>query len=205
MTHSGRFVSLDGPDGGGKTTHCRLLADWLQKQQRHVTVCRDPGGTALGEEIRNLLLHREWKISLACEALLYMASRAQLVDEVIRPALTRGDVVLSDRFVLANVVYQGYGGGLPVDRLWDIGRLATGGLLPDLTLVLDVPPEVGASRRLGQADRIESRDPDFHARVRAGFLEEAKRRPETIRVIDAAAPIPVVQEAIRREVARVLG
>ncbi len=129
-----------------------------------------------------------------------MASRAQLVGEVIRPALDHGHVVLSDRFLLANVVYQGHAGGLDPGRLWQVGLFATGGLEPDLTLVLDLPPERARARRDRPADRVESRGPEYHARVRAGFLEEARSRPERIRVIDASPSPEVVQEALRREI-----
>ena len=132
------FLSLDGLDGTGKSTQCRLLVDWLRAQKVPVTACTDPGGTALGLELRNLLLHRrEHRMAVATEAMLFMASRAQLVEEVIRPALERGEVVVSDRFTLANVVYQGHAGGMNPADLWTIGSIVTGGLEPELTLVFD--------------------------------------------------------------------
>ncbi len=140
----------------------------------------------------------------ACEALLFMASRAQLTAEIIRPALDAGRVVVSDRFLLANVVYQGHAGGLDPDLLWEVGRLATEGLEPDLTLILDLPVEVALARRKGQEDRFESRDSAYQGRVRHGFLTEARRRPDRLRVIDAGQPIAVVHERIYQEVARVL-
>ena len=199
-----RFLSLDGLDGCGKSTQCRLLADWLRSRGHAVTECADPGGTAVGSIIRSLLLDRRGEMSLPCEALLFMASRAQLVAEVIRPTLDAGKVVVSDRFLLANVVYQGHAGGLDPEQLWEIGRFATGGLEPDLTLVLDLPLEAALARRRGPADRVESRDRDYHTRVREGFLTEARRRPERIRVLDADQPIEAVQEAVRKEVERVL-
>jgi dTMP kinase len=200
------FVSLDGLDGTGKSTQCRLLAEWLRGRGLEPVLCVDPGSTAVGETIRSLLLqHRPaWGLALPCEALLFMASRAQLVHEVIRPALEAGRPVVADRFLLANVVYQGYGGGLDPRRLWDIGRFATGGLDPDLTLVLDLPPEVALARRAGAPDRVESRDAAYHRRVREGFLAEARLHAERVRVIDAGRPIDVVQECIRQEVERVL-
>jgi dTMP kinase len=200
----GLFVSLDGLDGTGKSTQCRLLADWLRARGHAVTPCADPGGTPVGDVIRNLLLDRRRQMALPCEALLFMASRAQLTTEVIRPALDAGRVVVADRYLLANVVYQGHAGGLDPEQLWHIGRLATGGLEPDLTLVLDLPPEAARARRQGPADRVESRAADYHERVRAGFLQEARRRPDRVRVVDAAQPIAVVHEVICREVARVL-
>src|SRR4029079_7529803 len=142
------FLSLDGLDGTGKSTQCRLLVDWLAGQKGPVTSCTDPGGTALGLELRQLLLHRrEHRMAVTTEALLFMASRAQLVEEVIRPALDRGEVVVSDRFTLANVVYQGHAGGLKPEDLWTVGRFVTGGLEPDLTLVFDLPPDIAVARR----------------------------------------------------------
>jgi len=133
-----------------------------------------------------------------------MASRAQLVAEVIQPALDAGQTVISDRFLLANVVYQGHAGGLDSEQLWQIGRFATGGIEPDLTIVLDLPLDAARARQKLSADRLESRDDSYHQRVRDGFLAEASRRPERIRIVDARGSVDAVQEAIRREVARVL-
>jgi len=195
MTH-GPFISLDGLDGTGKSTQCRLLADWLRERGFRVVVCADPGGTVIGDVLRDLLLHRRHEMALPCEAFLFMASRAQLTAEVIRPALDAGQAVVADRYLLANVVYQGHAGGLDPQKLWDIGRLATGGLEPDLALVLDLPLELAQSRRTGVPDRMESRADEFHARVREGFLAEARRRPERIQVVDANRPIQAVHEII---------
>jgi dTMP kinase len=199
------FLSLDGLDGTGKSTQCRLLVDWLKGQKVPVTFCTDPGGTALGLELRQLLLHRrEHRMAVTTEALLFMASRAQLVDEVIRPALDRGEVVISDRFTLANVVYQGHAGGMRPGDLWTIGAIATGGLEPDLTLFFDLPVEVALARRNRDADRMEDRDVEFHKRVRTGFNYEAGMRPEKYRRIDASPDAETVQRAVRREVTRLL-
>jgi dTMP kinase len=199
------FVSLDGLDGTGKSTQCRMLAEWLGAQKVPVTSCTDPGGTALGQELRKLLLFgREHRIATTTEAMLFMASRAQLVDEVIRPALGRGEVVVSDRFLLANVVYQGHAGGLKPEDLWAVGRLATGGLEPDLTLVLDLPTDVAVARRNREADRMEERGEEYLARVRTGFMFEAGRRPELHRIIDATPDADAVQREIRQHVARLL-
>jgi dTMP kinase len=198
------FISLDGLDGTGKSTQCRLLAEWLRAQGHRVVACADPGGTAIGDILRGLLLDHRREMTLACEAFLFMASRAQLVAEVIRPALDAGTVVVCDRYLLANVVYQGHAGGLDPEQLWQMGGIATGGLEPDLTLVLDLPVDLAVARRSRTADRLESRDGLYHERVRQGFLTEAQRRPDCIRVIDACPPLEVVQENIRQEVARVL-
>jgi dTMP kinase len=198
------FISLDGLDGTGKSTQCRLLAEWLTGQGHAVTTCADPGGTPAGDVIRSLLLDHRGELTTACEAFLFMASRSQLVAEVIRPALADGRLVVCDRFLLANVVYQGHAGGLDVDLLWTMGRLATGGLEPDLTVVLDLPVPAARARRGRPADRMERRDDAYHERVRAGFLAEARRRPDHIRIVDADAAIAVVQQRIRQEVAHVM-
>jgi dTMP kinase len=200
----GAFFSLDGIDGTGKSTQCRLLADWLRGRGHEVTQCADPGGTTIGDALRSILLHRHGEMTPTCEAMLFMASRAQLVAEVIRPALASGQTVVCDRFLLANVVYQGYGTRLDVDELWQIGRLGTGGLEPDLTLVLDLPLEIALLRRKRAPDRMESRAREYQERVREGFLAEGRHRPERIRVIDATPSIEVVHERICKEVEGVL-
>lgn len=200
------FVSLDGLDGTGKSTQCRLLVEWLSAQKVPVTECADPGGTALGQELRKLLLFgREHRIATITEAMLFMASRAQLVEEVIRPALDCGHVVVSDRFLLANVVYQGWAGGLSAADLWSVGRFATGGLEPDLTLVFDLPTDIAKERRKREADRVEDRPTDYFERVRSGFVGEAGSRPDRYRLIDAARDVETVQRDVRREVGRLLG
>jgi dTMP kinase len=200
----GLFISLDGLDGTGKSTQCRLLADWLRARGQLVTECTDPGGTPIGNAIRGLLLDRRHEMTLPCEAFLFMASRAQLTAAIIRPALIAGHAVVTDRYLLANVVYQGHAGGLGPELLYEIGRLSTGGLEPDLTVVLDLPVELAQARRHGPADRLEGRDAGYQARVREGFLAEARRHPERIRVVDANAPVATIHEHICREVSRVM-
>jgi dTMP kinase len=155
--------------------------------------------------VRNLVLDRRQEMSVPCEALLFMASRAQLTADVIRPALAAGRAVVADRFLLANVVYQGYAGGLDPATLWEIGRFATGGLEPDVTVVLDLSVDMALARRHGPADRVESRDLAFHERVRAGFLREAQLRPNRIRVVKAGLPVAAVHAQICQEVTLVLG
>jgi dTMP kinase len=196
----GLFISLDGLDGAGKSTQCRLLADWLREEGESVTECRDPGGTELGMELRNLLLNYRGNMSPSCEALLFMASRAQLVSEVIHSALEAGQVVVSDRFVLANVVYQGHAGGLDPEELWKLGRFSANGIEPDLTFVLDLPLEIAVARRKGAADRLEARAADYQRRVRDGFLEEARRRSERIQIVDATRPMEEIQQSLRQAV-----
>ncbi len=198
------FLSLDGIDGTGKSTQCRLLAGWLQADGWTVVSCSDPGGTPLGDRLREILLGHRGEMSVMAEALLFMASRAELLERVIRPALGGGSLVLSDRYLLANVVYQGHAGGLDIDRLWTIGRAAAEGLEPDLTVVLDLPIDEAQSRRGRDPDRMESRHRDYHERVRRGFLAEASRQPDHIVVVGAAGSIDEVQSRIRKEVGRVL-
>lgn len=200
------FFTLDGIDGVGKSTQMKLLADWLRgAQRRDVVTCRDPGSTQLGEAVRGILLgHHDTPVGMRSEMLLYMAARAQLVEEVIRPALAAGKVVVSDRYLLANVVYQGYGGGLNVEELWTVGRIATGGLAPTRTLLLDLEPKLAMQRLTGTPDRMEKRGIEFLTRVRDGFLAAAKRHPQEIVVIDASQSIDAIQSALRARVAEVL-
>jgi dTMP kinase len=213
--HPGFFLVLDGPDGGGKTTQAARLADWLRDRGLDVVTCRDPGGTGLGDRLRSLLLDRDSvKIALRSEMLLYMASRAQMVEEIIRPALEAGRVVTCDRFLLANLVYQGSAGGLPVEQITVVGDVATGRLRPDLTVVLDVDVDVARARVGGARDRIEDRPADYQARVRQGYREAAQstgrrsvlslcyRAPVVL--IDASADADTVFRQIQSEVSRVL-
>ncbi len=192
------FFSFDGVDGVGKTTQLELFCQWLRERGNDVITCRDPGSTPLGESIRDILLeHSDIAIDARSEMLLYMASRAQLVDEVIRPALTKGQTVVSDRFLLANVVYQGHGGGLEVESLWQVGLVATASLVPDLTFLLDMPATESFDRIGRQPDRMEARGTEFMERVRKGFLVEASRC-EQIVVVDAAQDVQVVHQSICR-------
>lgn len=192
------FFSIDGGDGTGKTTQTALFCQWLRSCGHEVVACRDPGSTPLGEAVRELVLARhDLRIDRRTEMLLYMAARAQLTEEVIRPALEQAKTVVSDRYLLANVVYQGHAGGLDVDSLWQVGRVATGGLIPDLTFVLDMPAQAAAERLSGELDRMEQQGDAFHSRVRQGFLDEAARQPDRIVIINADRSIDQVQADIR--------
>lgn len=199
------FIALDGLDGTGKSTQQRLLCEWLRERGHDVIACRDPGTTPLGERIRTVLLaHDGVAIDRRAEMLLYMAARAQLVAEVVTPALAAGKSVVSDRYLLANVVYQGYAGGLDPDEIWRVGHVATGGLLPKLVLVLDMPPEAAAKRIQRQRDRMEEQGDEFSRRVREGFLTEAAEDSKGIVVIDAARSIEDVHADIRAAVEKTL-
>ncbi len=195
------FFSFDGIDGAGKSTQIQRFVRWLRDQQRPVIACRDPGTTALGEAIRRLLLDdHEHRRDCRAEMFLYMAARAQLVDEVIGPAIDSHRDVVSDRYLLANVVYQGHAGQLDPELIWEIGRTATRGILPELTFVLDLPVEKLAERIQSagrQADRMEQRGLEYLGRVRDGFLAEARRQPDRIVVIDASQSVEQVERQIR--------
>jgi len=199
------FFSFDGVDGVGKTTQIERFVPWLVAEGYQVARCRDPGSTPLGEAIRNILLANDQApISARGEMLLYMAARAQLVEERIFPALAAGHVVVSDRYLLANVVYQGYAGGLNPETLWQVGAIATCGLQPDLTFVLDMPPEQ-ATKRIGrELDRMERKDPAYRAKLRDGFLTEARRHADRIVVIDASRSIEHVHADICAAAAKIL-
>ncbi len=201
----GVFFSLDGLDGTGKTTQAKLLVDWLRELGLKVTACTDPGGTDIGNKLRDMLLTgKERKMSLRTEALLFMASRAELVDRVIRPALEKEEIVVTDRFLLANVVYQGHGGGIDPADLWSVGEFATAGLEPDLTMVFDVPIDQAVKRRGKTADRMEKRDPEFAERVRNGYLTEARKRSKKHTIVYANPPIPVVHSTVKALVGSIL-
>ncbi len=198
------FFSFDGLDGVGKTTQMDLFLAWLAEQGRDVVRCHDPGSTPLGEAIRDILLGHRLAIARTPEMLLFMAARAQLVEEVIRPALAAGKTVVSDRYLLANVVYQGHAGGLDVETIGRIGQVATDGIMPDLVFVLDMPPQAAAQRIDRQLDRMECQGDQFQARLRQGFLAEAAKDPNRILVIDAARAIQTVQADIRAAAKAVL-
>ena len=198
------FFSIDGGDGTGKSTQIERFCRWLESQGHEVVTCRDPGSTPLGEAIRELLLNRhDLSIHRRSEMLLYMAARAQLVEEVIRPALEAGKTVVSDRYLLANVVYQGHAGGLDPDTLWYVGYTATDHLAPDLTIVLDLPSEAAAARLSGKPDRMESQGAAFHSRVRQGYLDEAEQQAH-IAIVDASQSIEEVAAEIQAAAASVL-
>ncbi len=200
---TGRFITFEGPEGGGKSTHIARLAAFLQARGIAAVATREPGGTRLGEAIRPMLQHDAAGEPPAprAELLLFLASRAHLVETLIRPALARGTWVLCDRFSDSTLAYQGYGRGLPLTEIRALDAFARGGLAPDLTFLLDVSPEESRLRvenRGGEApDRFEREHAAFHARLRAGFLELAREDPARIRLVDASGPVEAVAAAIQ--------
>ncbi len=198
------LITIEGIEGGGKTTQVGLLAAALEPSGRRVLVTHEPGGTPLGAEIRNLLLHERLTIGGLSELFLILTDRAEHVERTIRPALARGDVVLCDRFSDSTLAYQAYGRGLPLGDVATAETIARGGLTPDLTFLLDCPTTIGlerthARRGAATADRFESEAIAFHERVRAGFLELARAHPERIRVIDGSRPQAAVHAEILAE------
>jgi len=185
------FVSLEGPDGVGKSTQVALLADRLRGVGLEVVQCREPGGTELGERVRTLLLDPQVELSDRAEALLFAAARAEIVEQVIAPALARGAWVVCDRFIDSSLVYQGVGRGLGIEEIRDVSLFATGGLLPTRTLVLH-----GVARRDAVPDRMESAGEEFHARVEQGFLRLGELDPARVRLVDAQGSEAEVAERI---------
>lgn len=195
------FVTFEGPEGGGKTTQAARLAEHLSAQGLDVLLSREPGGTAIGEQIRRVLFSLENnEMQPQTEFLLFSASRAQLVRDVIRPHLSAGGLVISDRFYDSSLAYQGYGHRLDLDALRATTAFATSGLIPDLTLLLDLSVEEGLRRRQesGNWNRLDAYDLEFHHRVRNGYLEMVRANPERWVTIDADRPFDIVQAEIRR-------
>lgn len=191
------FLSFEGVDGSGKSTQIERLCNWFDGNGRAYIKCREPGTTELGSKVRSLLLdHHGTPIDIRAEALLFMTSRAQLVQEVIVPAIDRSEIVICDRFLLSTIVYQGYAGGLDVDALWRVGEFATAGVMPDLTFVLDLPVEESLRRVGDQRDRMESRGIEYFESVRQGFIAAAEQFPDRIKIIDATENIEHVFEKI---------
>ena len=201
---SGRFITFEGGEGCGKSTQIRLLAERLRAAGKEVLLTREPGGTALAEKIRALVREEsDDPPNSRAETLLFIASRAQVVESVIRPALASGTWVLCDRFADSTFAYQGYGRGLDLDELKRINSFATGGLVPDRTILLNVSPEVSAKRMRAReaatntdADRMEKAGDGFHSRLRQGFLELAAAEPERFAVIQADGGVEDVEEAV---------
>lgn len=191
------FIALEGIDGAGKSTQIAAITQLCKRLGHGVTTCSDPGTTPAGTQIRQLLLGQHGiPIAPRTELMLFMAARAQLVAEIIEPALQRKSVVICDRFLLSSVVYQGYLGQIPPAEIWELGALVVKDTMPDVTLVLDLPAAVAATRSSAAPDRIESRGTDYLENVRRGFLREAAQHPQQIKVVDATQAADAVSQQI---------
>ena len=203
-TFKGKFITFEGPEGSGKSTHSRLLCRFLRQKGFKVLHTREPGGTIIGEKIRHILLDKSnKKMTDIGELLLYMAARSQIVEEKILPALKEGKVVVCDRFLDASLAYQGYGSGLDLKLIEYLGKISTNNLKVNLTILLDIETKKGLKRSSGK-DRLEVKPLNFHKRVRAGYLKLARKYPRRIKVVSATAPINKTQQLIRKIVLDVL-
>ncbi|MFK7765864.1 MAG: dTMP kinase [Mariniblastus sp.] len=192
------FFVFDGVDGAGKSTQLEMFVQWLRDQGRDVVTCKDPGSTELGEQLRAVLLGKhETPISMRAEMMMFTTARTQLIQQIVKPALAKKQTVVLDRYIFSTVVYQGHAGDLDPEELWTVNRIATEGIMPDATFILDVPVEV-AMQRLGESlDRMESRGPKYLDRVRKGFLKEAERWPDGVDVFDATETPDQIQTKIQ--------
>lgn len=204
----GRFITFEGIDGSGKTTQLHILAKWLREQGRDVIETLEPGGTAIGRQIRKILLDpANADIQPRTELLLYFASRAQNVDQIIRPALEAGQIVLCDRFTDSTLVYQGAGRGIDPQTMLDLDRIACRGLKPDITFLIDIDLETSLARakrrneRLGSSDRLDEESAAFHERVRQGYLDLARSEPARFVIIDGRAGITETASLLREAIA----
>ena len=198
-TYPGTFVTLEGPEGAGKTTQVKLLSKELEVLGVDHVVTRDPGGTPLGRQIRRILLSPGNEVAPMTELLLYQADRAQHVAELIVPSLKRGALVICDRYIDSTVAYQGYGRQIDQELIATLNNMSTGGLTPDLTILFDIESSDGLSRlHPGGADRIEQEDIEFHLRVRDGYRKQAAKNPERFEILDASKALSTVQEEFRR-------
>ncbi|MGN8551301.1 UNVERIFIED_CONTAM: dTMP kinase [Microbacterium sp. SLM126] len=205
---AGLFITLEGGDGAGKTTQAALLEEWLTDAGRRVVRTREPGGTEVGRLIRDIVLHHRGEVAARAEALLYAADRAHHVETVVRPALERGEVVIQDRYLDSSVAYQGAGRVLGTDEVRRLSLWATGDLLPDLTVLLDLDPSIARGRLDADDkpfDRLEAERESFHVQVREEFLALAAAEPARFLVLDATRPPEELSAAVRRRVEALLG
>lgn len=201
----GKFITFEGSEGCGKSTQSRLLYEYIQAGGKQIIYLREPGATKISEKIRDILLDaKNQAIVPECEMLLYMAARAQIVGEVIKPALKKGIIVICDRFLDSTLAYQGYGLGMDIGLIRRIGKFTTAGIVPDLTLFLDLPVEHGLKHRQASLDRIEIRSVNYHLRVRKGYLELAKQEPKRIKVVKVEKDKWKTQEKIRQLIAKLI-
>ncbi|NCP87846.1 MAG: dTMP kinase [Anaerolineae bacterium CG_4_9_14_3_um_filter_57_17] len=202
------FITLEGPEGAGKTSHIPALVQFLRESGYTVFPTREPGGTSIGEQIRDVLGNlKNTEMNPRTEILLFQAARAQIVEEVIRPRLALGEIVLCDRYADSTIAYQGYGHRIDLVELRRVVTFATGGLTPDLTILLDLDVEIGLQRKSKQQEwnRLDAYTVDFHRRVRVGYLELVTQEPQRWRVVDASRPWDVVQQSLRQEITKSAG
>ena len=199
-----KFITFEGSEGCGKSTQSRLLYRYLKRKGYAVIYLREPGGTRISEKIRKILLDPKNNITPLCETLLYMAARAQVVDKIIKPALSKRKIIICDRFLDSTLTYQGYGLGIDISFIKNIGSFITGGIKPDLTILLDLPVKRGLTKCGHIKDRIERRTFRYHLRVRRGYLKLARQDPKRIKVIKVEESMNKTQEKIRRLVDKFL-
>ena len=197
----GKFITFEGSEGCGKSTQSCMLYEYLKAKGKRVIYLREPGATKISEKIRDILLDaKNQKMRQECEMLLYMAARAQIVGEIIKPALLKGKIVICDRFLDSTLAYQGYGLGMDKDFIKSVGRFATEGIKPDLTIFLDLPVKIGLKHRKDASDRIELRPVTYHERVRNGYLKLAASEPERIKIVKVETDKNTTQSKIREVV-----
>lgn len=195
----GKFITFEGSEGCGKSTQSRLLYEYLQAKGCKVTYLREPGATKISEKIRDILLDaKNDGMSVTCEMLLYMAARAQIVEEIIKPALSKGEIVICDRYLESTLAYQGYGLGIDIGMIKAVGIFVTQGIMPDLTILLDVPVKKGLGYREDSKDRIEQRSLAYHNRVRRGYFKLVKLEPERIKIVKVDEDKEITQGRIRQ-------
>jgi dTMP kinase len=201
----GRFITFEGPEKSGKSTQAKLLGAYLKKCGYKTLLIREPGATSIGEKVRDILLDKKnLEMTLSTEMLLYMAARSQLIEQVIRPALQKGVMVLCDRFLDSTIAYQGYGGGLDKEVIRRVGAFATGGIRPDLTILLDFWRSAEHLKNHGAPDRIEMRSEAYHRRVKKGYFALARREPRRIKIVRVAESRQETQRMIREIVGQCL-
>lgn len=192
------FIVFEGVDGAGKTTQLEKLVKWIEQSGREVVTCKDPGSTSLGEQLRSILLGaHQTPIDMRTEMMLFTTARTQLVQEIVKPALDAGKVVVLDRYIFSTIVYQGHAGNLDTEDIRTVNHVATAGLMPDLTLVLDLPVAVSMKRLGDSLDRMESRGSEYFEKVRDGFVLETERWPAGVELIDANRPPEIIHDEIR--------
>lgn len=192
----GLFITFEGVDGCGKTTQIKLLKDYFEKQGKTVLLTREPGAKGLGQKLREILLNYDGEVSPNCESFLFLADRAQHIDTIIKPAVSKGEIVLCDRHTDSTVAYQGYGRGLNIEQIKSLNNIATSGMKPDLTFIFDIDINTSQSRVGNEKDRMESSGAEFFEKVRHGYLEIAKQEPERVKLLDGNLPIEIIHNQI---------